>query len=191
MVNISFQTAINTLVVAKIPRFSGDKKFLKIELNMQYDYYSNDDRDENCYIVVELLYQRRHNYTKVLYNYRINGKRKFEYFQLESDHDSCWREVRFLNKIDTEAYEYFKSKGLSRNDISTYFSFDIDEPKIIFGELTKVNKKDDYNCDYNFVQTKSLSLFEEFEVETGFTPWYDYSKKFEEWYNKHKSYEGR
>ncbi len=190
MVKFDVEKVLNTLVVAKLPRFSGPNKFFRIDLNLNYAHYSEDDADIELYVQVNIMYQRQSNYTKVLYNFSVNGDVEFKHWKLACDHDSCWRYTQFIRDIDRLAEVYFEEKGVDYKEISEHFNFTLgNNPKIIFGKLTPLSHDHD-NRDYDFEQIKDLTIFQEFENETRLSPWNEYTAEFEKWVAKHKAEEG-
>jgi len=159
------ESVIIEMVEAMLPKFSPKNIILTFGLKFDWSHYSENGEENKQFIKKFLVaIHRPDNYTKVMVK-ELSEKETFFHsitkdseleFNLESDHDSCWRSdgFQFIFNGWIEAEEYFGQFNLDirkPQDISTFHGFDsfggrpkiwkIEMPRIIDRESRKLKIK--------------------------------------------------
>ena len=155
---LRIETILIDIIETILPRSSSDNVILTFGLKLQWTYYEKNGNNNIFGKDILIAIHRPSNYTKVL-THVITGDKDFfkltnngtkVIFNLESDHDSCWRSdgFSFLFDVWMEAEKYFSEKFgkdiRNKHDISTSHNFGLfgGKPKIFNVTVDKVPDED-------------------------------------------------
>lgn len=148
---IATEYAIQHLVQKSLPRFSPADVVFHVQIDMSFSIYAEKEEDEiNHRAVINLLFNRPNNATKVFWHVQMDEKYKMlreipiDGWKLESDHDSCWTTDGLSSPLHQV---YFKLRDMFPQDrikeISEFVSFGLVSEKHYKAKITNVSE---HNC---------------------------------------------